>query len=69
MSTSRRLTIPTPEELRAEIKARAAELRAKRKLLKLAEAADAARQATDNAMSMSIQPTPPGKQKSEGDRG
>jgi hypothetical protein len=42
MSTSRRLTIPTPDELRADIRARAAELRAKRKLLKLAEAAQAA---------------------------
>jgi hypothetical protein len=41
-------TIPTPDELRADIRARAAELRALRKLLRLSEAArevDAARQA------------------------
>ena len=36
------LSIPTPEEIRADIRARAAELRAKRRLLRLAEAAQTA---------------------------
>jgi hypothetical protein len=36
-------TIPDPDELRAEIRKRAEELRAKRRLLRLAEAARAAR--------------------------
>jgi hypothetical protein len=39
------LTIPPPDELKADIRARAAELRALRKLLRLAEAAAAAEQA------------------------
>jgi hypothetical protein len=39
------LTIPTPEQLRADIKARSVELRALRRLLRLAEAAEVARQA------------------------
>jgi hypothetical protein len=38
-TTPRRLTIPTPDELRADIRRQAAELRAKRKLLRLSEAA------------------------------
>jgi hypothetical protein len=42
MSTG--LTIPNPEQLRAEIRARTEELRAMRRLLKLSEAALAARQ-------------------------
>jgi hypothetical protein len=41
------LTIPTPEQLRAEIRARVAELRALRRLLRLAEAATAAGQARE----------------------
>jgi len=36
-------TIPDPDELRAEIRARVEELRAKRRLLRLAEAARTAR--------------------------
>jgi hypothetical protein len=39
---SQRLTIPAPDELRADIRRQAEQLRAKRKLLKLAEAAQAA---------------------------
>ena len=35
-------TIPTADQLRADIRARTAELRAKRRLLRLAEAAEAA---------------------------
>jgi hypothetical protein len=43
MSTeSRRLTIPTPDELRADIRRQAEQLRAKRKLLRLAEAMQSA---------------------------
>jgi hypothetical protein len=38
-------TIPQPDELRTEIRERAAELRALRKLLRLAEAAEAVHQA------------------------
>jgi hypothetical protein len=38
-------TIPTPEELRADIRARTAELRTLRRLLRLAEAAQAAKAA------------------------
>jgi hypothetical protein len=37
-------TVPDPDDLRAEIRARTEELRAKRRLLKLAEAARAARE-------------------------
>jgi hypothetical protein len=44
MSTTS-LTIPTAEQLRADIRARVAELRALRRLLRLAEAATAAREA------------------------
>ena len=39
------LTIPPPDQLRADIRARAAELRALRKLLRLAEAAEDVRSA------------------------
>jgi hypothetical protein len=39
---STHLTIPPPDELRSEIRARASELRALRLLLKLSEAAQAA---------------------------
>jgi hypothetical protein len=40
-------TIPNPDELRADIRARMAELRALRRLLRLAEAAEAAHQARE----------------------
>jgi hypothetical protein len=43
MSTA--LTIPTPDDLRADIRARTSELRALRRLLRLAEAAEAAKAA------------------------
>ncbi len=39
------MIIPTPDKLRADIRARVAELRALRQLLRLAEAATAARDA------------------------
>jgi hypothetical protein len=41
-ATPKQLTIPSPDELRADIKRQTAELRAKRKLLRLAEAAQSA---------------------------
>jgi hypothetical protein len=45
MSTANTITIPTPDQLRADIRTRAAELRALRRLLRLAEAAQAVEEA------------------------
>jgi hypothetical protein len=47
--------IPTPEELRTDIRARSVELRAMRRLLRLAVAADALRQARE-ARPLSTEP-------------
>jgi hypothetical protein len=50
-------TLPTADEIRADIRARAAELHALRRLLRLAEAAEAARAASADRGRR--QPTPP----------
>ena len=50
MSTDTAITIPPPDVLRAEIRSRTAELRALRRLLRLAEAA----QAVEDARSASV---------------
>ena len=53
------LTIPDPEQLRAEIRAHVQELRAKRRLLKLAEAAEAARQRAAERAALGLAPPLP----------
>jgi hypothetical protein len=53
------LTIPDSQTLRAELRAMAEELRAKRRLLKLAEAAEAARRRAAERAALGLTPLLP----------